>query len=253
MEARGKDDFKLQPLEMTAQAFVFFFAGFETTSSQICLVAHMMAIHPEMQERLQREIDEVLAKLGPNEKVTYAVINAMPYLDAVFNETLRRFAPAPFLDRVCAKEYKLPPAKPGLEPYTVQAGDIIWIPVSGVHMDEKYYKDADKFDPDRFMDKRVTINDTKFLGFGIGPRSCIGNRFAMLETKTLIFHLLAKYNFRKSSRTCDPWEFSTDKVVIWPKGGFWLSFEKRNNAGANGQIWVQLHRETIVPYLCSHL
>lgn len=215
------DSKKLDLDDMTAQAFVFFVAGFETTSTQMCLIAHMLAIYPEVQKRLQREVDEV-------KDVTYEAINSMTYMDAVFNETMRRYPQVPMLDRVCAKGYELPPAKPGLKPYKLRPGDVVWIPAPGVHMDDRHFEEPEKFYPERFLDKKVGVNQTTSLGFGIGPRSCIGNRFAVLETKALIFHLLTRYNFRKNNKTCDPFEYEPATVSKRPKGGFWVALEKRS-------------------------
>lgn len=212
---------------MTAQAFIFFFGGFDTTSTQMCIIAHELTINSDIQERLQTEIDDVLIKTKG--KPTYDAINSMPYLDAIFNESMRKHPQANIIDRLCTKAFELPPAVPGGKPFTVQPGMNIWIPVAAIHHDEKYHENPKKFDPDRYLGKKVTINQVENLGFGIGPRSCIGNRFAILETKILFFYLLSKFTLKPNAKTCKSFEYDTGILTVVAKGGYWLSVEPRKN------------------------
>ena len=231
MDARGKENNKhiqLDIQEMTAHAFIFFFAGFDSTSTQMCSLAHELAINPDVQEKLQSEIDAVLERCDG--KVTYEAINSMVYLDAVFNEALRLHAQAGFTDRICTKAFELPPSLPGLEPITVQPGTAIWIPIHAIHRNPEYYKEPTKFDPERYYQKKITINDVYNLGFGIGPRGCIGNRFAILEIKTLFFFILAKFNLKPNEKTCSPLVYSPKSFCIKPEGGFCLALEPRVKA-----------------------
>lgn len=215
---------KLNTLEMTAQAFIFFFGGFDTTSTQMCLTAHELAINPEVQSRLQEEIDEVLKKGS----FSYETINEMPYLDAVFNESMRLHVQSPGVQRNCAKAYELPPTLPGTKPFVIEAGTDVWIPSIGIHKDPKYYENPDKFDPDRFYCKKVGINDVFNMGFGIGPRACIGNRFAILQIKLLFFRLLSKFNLKPNGKTCVPLVYAKKSFLLKPDEGFWLEIEPRN-------------------------
>ena len=212
---------------MTAQAFVFFFAGFDSTASHMCVISHELILNPDVQRRLQEEIDDVLSQT--NNKPTYEAINAMSYLDAVFNESIRLHPQANILDRLCKKAFELPPSLPGGKPFTLQPGMNVWIPVAAIHHDEHIFENPKKFDPDRYIDKKVTISQVENLGFGIGPRSCIGNRFAILETKILFFHLLANFTLVASEKTRRDFEYATNTFTIVPKGGYWMSVVPRNN------------------------
>lgn len=77
--------------ELTAQAFVFWLAGFETSSTTMSFCLYEIAKHPEIQRKVQAEIDEVLAKNGGN--LTYDSINEMKYLEACIDESLRKYPP----------------------------------------------------------------------------------------------------------------------------------------------------------------
>ncbi|KAF7995483.1 hypothetical protein HCN44_006590 [Aphidius gifuensis] len=213
--------------DMTSQAFSFFFGGFDTTSSLMCFVVHEIAANPEIQLKLQNEIDDIFDKC--NGDVTYEAVNGLEYLDAVINETLRYYPIAGFLDRKCTKNFELPPTLPGEKPLVVKPGDFIWFPVYPLQRDEKYFNDPDKFYPERFIeDPKGTLHSPAYMPFGVGPRMCIGNRFALLETKVLIVHLIAKCKLKPAEKMIMPLQLSKKSFAMNAEGGFWLDVEARN-------------------------
>lgn len=231
METRtSKNGTALSIADMAAQAFIFYLGGFDTTSSLLCFVVQEIAAHPDIQERLQMEIDDVFEK--NNGDVTYEAVNELQYLDAVINETLRYYfagCGAGFLDRVCTKSFELPPTLPGKKPLLLKPGDIVWFPIFSIQRDSKYFHDADKFYPDRFIeDPKGTLNSSAYAPFGIGPRMCIGNRVALLEVKVMLFHLISKLKFKPAKKMITPLEISTTSIATTAKGGFWLEIEPRN-------------------------
>jgi len=230
MENRGKEDkAELTIDDMVAQAFIFFFGGFDSTSSLMCFAAHEIAVNQDIHEKLQKEIDQVLEET--NGQVSYEAINGMEYLDAVIQEALRMYPIAIAIDRLCVKDFELPPALPGLKPFLVKQGQGIWIPVYGLQHDPNYFKKPEKFDPDRFRgeQKKNSLNCGAYFPFGIGPRMCIGNRFALLETKVLLFHLLARCDLKTCEKTPIPLKIAKDGFTIKPEGGFWLNIVPRKN------------------------
>jgi len=230
MENRGKEG-KAELIidDMVAQAFVFFFGGFDNTSLLMCFAAHEIAVNQDIHEQLQKEIDQVLEET--NGQVSYEAINGMEYLDAVIQEALRMYPIAIAMDRLCVKDFELPPALPGLKPFLVKQGEYIWIPVYGLQNDPNYFKNPEKFDPDRFRgeQKKESLNSGAYFPFGLGPRMCIGNRFALLETKVLLFHLLARCDLKTCEKTPIPLKIAKDSFAMKPEGGFWLSIIPRKN------------------------
>ncbi|KAF3419784.1 hypothetical protein E2986_10986 [Frieseomelitta varia] len=214
--------------EMANHAFSFFFGGFDSVASQTCIVAHLLAENPDVQERVQQEIDETLE--NNNGELTYDAIHEMKYLVAVINETLRLYPIGSFIDRMCVKDFELPPARPGDKPFIVKAGMNVWIPVSAIHQDPKYYKNPLKFDPDRFYENKTITNSGTFLPFGLGPRMCIGNRFALTEMKVLLCHVLAKCNIKLASRTITPLQLKKGVFNATGRNGFWLAVEPRKSS-----------------------
>ncbi|XP_012526853.1 cytochrome P450 9e2-like [Monomorium pharaonis] len=226
METRNKNsgpEFEIN--EMTAQAFVFFLAGFEGVSTIMCFATHEIAVNPDIQSKLREEIDDVLRQT--NGKPTYEAINRMKYLDALINETLRLYPGGAFIDRRCVKETELPPATPDGKPITIKPGDTIWFPNFALHRDPKYFQDPDKFDPERFLNS--SVDNLVYLPFGIGPRICIGNRFALMEIKVMLFYLLWFCDLEPDIKTRIPMVFEKKTFAIKADGGFWLKIRARNS------------------------
>ncbi|XP_020280578.1 cytochrome P450 9e2-like [Pseudomyrmex gracilis] len=228
MESRGKrgPGKELTIEDMTSQAFIFFLGGFDTISVTMCFAAHELAVNPDIQARLRDEIDDVLK--STNGTLTYEALNTMQYLDAVVNETLRLWPVGVFLDRMCTQEFELPPALPGGKPFVVKKGRSIWFPAYGLHLDPQYWEEPEKFNPDRFFDKK-NINSIAFIPFGLGPKMCIGNRFAVLEVKVLLFHLLARCELKPCEKTNHPLQLSKANFALQPENGFWLKIQPRSD------------------------
>lgn len=159
--------------DITAQAVLFFQAGFDTISATMCHIAHELAINPDIQQRLQAEIDDTYEENGG--KMPYEVLIKMKYLDMVISEGLRKWPTGILTDRVCTKPYALPPVEDGAKPVQLLKGDLLWIPIFGLHRDAEYYPNPEKFDPERFSDEnKDKIEPFAFIPFGCGPRNCIG-------------------------------------------------------------------------------
>lgn len=240
MDVRGKtsENLDMDIEEMTAQAFIFFFAGFETVSLLMCFMVVLLSRFKDVQKRLQDEVDQVMRE--SNGKPTYDKIVAMPYMDAVVNETLRLYPLVPALDRVCVTEFDLPPNRPGEEPIKVKPGMTLWLPAYAIQHDAAFYPDPEKFDPDRFLNVKVAMNQPDYMPFGIGPRACIANRFALMETKVVLFHFLSKCNFKTCEKVAWPLEFDKTNFNLSLKGGFWANLEKRKNSAMGNDPLITL-------------
>lgn len=160
---------ELDDLLMTAQVFVFFGAGFETSSSASSYTLHQLAFNPELQEKVHNEIDKVLAK--HDNKITYDAVKDMSYLEMAFLEGMRMYPSVGFLMRKCATpEYTIPEIG-----VTINEGVAVVIPLKALHTDEQYFENPEKFDPERFRtDAKQNIPKFTYLPFGEGPRACVG-------------------------------------------------------------------------------
>ncbi|NXU29494.1 CP3AT protein, partial [Thalassarche chlororhynchos] len=178
--------------EILAQAITFVFAGYETTSSTLSYLSYNLATHPDVQQRLQDEID---ANLPNKATPTYNAIMQMEYLDMVVNETLRLFPPGGRIERVCKKTVEF-------NGVTIPKGMVIIIPAYVLHRDPAYWSEPEEFRPERFSkENKESIDPYTFLPFGAGPRNCIGMRFALLLLKVAMVVLLQKFSFRTCKET----------------------------------------------------
>lgn len=207
--------------EIVAQCFLFFFAGFDTVSTTLSFLGHEIMTNPEVQERLKEEIKEIHESLdgGP---LTYEALSNMKYTESVLMETLRMWPAVPFLDRICSTAIELEDTEAG-KMVKFEIGDQLQIPIVGIHRDEKYFPDPMKFDPERFSEEnKASIPANAFMPFGIGPRMCIGNRFAILEIKALLFYLMKDISFKQSVKSTVPMILDPASSQMQPKGGIWV-------------------------------
>nr|UZE89898.1 cytochrome P450 CYP9GN5 [Chrysoperla zastrowi sillemi]UZE89899.1 cytochrome P450 CYP9GN5 [Chrysoperla zastrowi sillemi]UZE89901.1 cytochrome P450 CYP9GN5 [Chrysoperla zastrowi sillemi] len=195
--------------DITAQSFIFFIAGFINVALTISFAGYELAIQPEIQDKLRKEIRELLQK--NNGKLDYDILKKMKYLDMVVTEVLRKYPPAGMLDRVCTKAYTI---KTATESIDLVPGMPINIPVMGLHYDPKYFPNPNKFDPERFNDEnREKMNPYTYLPFGVGPRLCIASRFVLMEIKIFLVHLINSFEVIATEKCPIPMEFETGTVL----------------------------------------
>ncbi|XP_038217714.1 cytochrome P450 6B2-like [Zerene cesonia] len=205
---------------IAAQVFVFFAAGFETSSSSSSSLLHQLAYHPDEQEKVQKEIDEVIAKYDG--KLCYDAIKDMKYLEMAFKEAMRTMPPVGFLTRKTAGKYTFPGTNLTLEDRTG-----VVISTQALYSDEKYFEDAKEFKPMRFHPDKKIRKDL-FLPFGDGPRACIGERLGVMQALAGIAALLHQFSVlpSKSSKRypdIDPSSTIIQNVL----GGLPLLLKKR--------------------------
>uniref|UniRef100_A0A8D8LRU3 Probable cytochrome P450 6a14 n=1 Tax=Cacopsylla melanoneura TaxID=428564 RepID=A0A8D8LRU3_9HEMI len=184
----GEDDVEITPTCMVAQSFVFFVAGFETSSSALSFCLYEMAKNQQLQSKLRQEILDTQKQVG---ELNYEALQSMSLLDKITKETLRKYPSVPQLDRVAVKEYKIPDTD-----ITLDVGTKISIPSFAIHYDPEYYPNPDQFDPERFTPENIEARPHyTYLPFGDGPRNCIGMRFGLIQFKSGLAHLMANFQF----------------------------------------------------------
>ncbi|KAL7031685.1 hypothetical protein ACKWTF_007101 [Chironomus riparius] len=211
--------------DLMAQAFIFFFAGFETVSTVMTFMAYELLLNPDVQTKLQKEIDEVYKSLGGKE-LTYEHVQGMKYMDMVVSETLRKWPAAPVVDRNCTKPFTLEYDDKKID---FEIGRNFYVPIYAIHHDPLYYENPEKFDPERFSDEnKDKIANVLYAPFGIGPRNCIGSRFALLEVKTIFYYLLLNFSFEATSKTKIPIQFVKIPSIFQIEGGLDIALAPRS-------------------------
>lgn len=207
--------------EIISQAFIFFLAGFDTTMWVLTATTYELALNPQMQQRLIDEIDNM--QLSDEYSICYDQLNKMKYLDMVLMEVLRMHSPAVLIDRLCTKRTLLSDGKK-LNVY-IEKGDHIWVPIIEFH---KFFPQPNVFDPERFNNvNRKKINPAHYVPFGIGPRACIGYRFALMEVKLIIFYMLKQFQFNVSTETEIPMKIKSTPFGIHSLNGVMLTIKRR--------------------------
>ncbi|KAH0999846.1 hypothetical protein HUJ04_005336 [Dendroctonus ponderosae] len=154
----------------------------------------------------------------------------MKYMDMVFSEALRKWPPVPGMDRECTKSYTIQPVRPDEKPVHLKPGDVLMLPMMGLHRDPRYYENPEKFDPERFSDEnKDKIRPYTYIPFGSGPRNCIGSRFAILEAKAVLYHLLLNFKIEPTKRLSVPLKLCKKTFKNTADGGFWLGLRKIQN------------------------
>ncbi|XP_050680810.1 cytochrome P450 9e2-like [Leptidea sinapis] len=201
-----------------AQSLLFLIASYETSSTLLSFAIHTLAVQPEIQEKLRKHIVEVSA----GKEMSYELLSQLYYLEAFLLETLRLYPPIGRIDRVATKPYTLPDTS-----IKIDVGDIVAIPVYGIHMDPDYYPEPGAFKPERFIKNgKVQRPSQLFLAFGAGPRNCIGLRFAMFSAKLGMVSLLKNFKFTSCAKTEHPIQFHKSHVLLKANIGLWVHVKK---------------------------
>merc|ERR1711872_769744 len=98
----------------------------------------------------------------------------------------------------------------------------------GIHSDPEYFPNPTLFNPDNFSkEAKASRSPYTFLGFGQGPRACIGMRFTLLEAKLGLAAVLHKVSFERCEKTQDDLEIDPRSTLGYVKGGLWAKVVKR--------------------------
>lgn len=207
--------------EIAANASLFFAAGFETTSSLLTFSNYILAKHPDVQERLYQEVRKVDQECKGD--LGYEMLTGIAYLDAFISEVLRLFPPLILSERVASQQVTL---STGL---TIEKGTIIKIPIYNIHHNPEYFDEAEQFRAERFLpENRHQITPGTYLPFSIGPRNCIGMRFALMEVKLTLAKLILKYKLLPVQRLDVKPKFEPSPFLKFAED-LLIRFEKRNN------------------------
>lgn len=215
-------------IELISQCFVFFLAGFDTSTWLLTSTTYELALNPKIQDQLIDEVDRMTNALNGGD-ITYDEMKSMKYLDMVICEVLRIRPPAVYIDRVCTKDYTL--SLSDNEKLHIEKGSLFWIPIYSYHHNPEFFPNPDQFDPERFSDEnRAKMNPAHYIPFGSGPRTCIGNRFAMMEVKIILYYMLKMFRFEVASNTEIPMRLVSSPFGIQPRNGLNVKIEFRGNS-----------------------
>ncbi|SPO01741.1 related to pisatin demethylase / cytochrome P450 monooxygenase [Cephalotrichum gorgonifer] len=195
----------------------FLAAGHETSAAALTWTICLLAQHKDIQDRLRREIRESLPG-GLAQAMDAKTLDGIAYLHAVCQESLRLYAPIPFTVRDANRDTTI------LGQFVPKGTMVILCPWATNRAEELWGADADAFNPERWMTAGGQANNSggaksnyAYLTFLHGPRSCIGQKFAVAELMALTCALVGRFEFElpEGGEVRD----ITDGIVAKPKDG----------------------------------
>uniref|UniRef100_A0A182TBD6 Cytochrome P450 n=1 Tax=Anopheles maculatus TaxID=74869 RepID=A0A182TBD6_9DIPT len=163
---------------IVGHSVTFLSEGFETSSTMMSYLLYELASNPAIQDKVVQELRTVMNE--SDAQLTEAGLHKLVYMEAAMMETLRMHTPTFTLPRICTKDFELPPQFPtDTKRVTLRSGTSVVIPVYAIHYDPEIYPSPYVFDPERFLEEnRQSRPRHAFLGFGEGPRLCLGKLFS---------------------------------------------------------------------------
>ena len=190
----------------------------------------LLAKNQSVQDRLYTEIQDAVEANNGSPDLDYNVIQGLPYLDQAINETIR-YHPQTILERQCTRDYKVP----GTE-LVLTKGMLVQVPSAALMRDAKFFPFPNEFNPDNFSpENRADRSPYVFLGFGQGPRNCVGMRFALLQVKVAMVRVVGRYKLLTGPRTPDKIVHEPMSQASLPKGGAWVRVEPRQDDDTNNK------------------
>lgn len=175
LEARDEDGSAMDAKQVRDEAITIFLAGHETTAIALSWTFHLLARHPEIEERL---VAEIASSSDPAR---------LPLLVNVIHESMRLFPPAYAFGREALADFEI-------GGYRINGGTTVYMSPWVSHRDPRWFDDPLEFRPDRWNnDLMKRLPRHAYLPFGGGPRLCIGNSFALMESALIVASILRRY------------------------------------------------------------
>jgi cytochrome P450 len=193
------------------EANTLFVAGHETTATALAWSFYLLSRDPAARAKVQAEADA----FGPDGPTSYDP-DKLAYTTRVFKEALRLYPPVIVLPRRSLEAVEL-------GGHAFPERTIFFMNIYGMHYRRDCFPDPERFDPDRF----APANEAKrpksaWIPFGVGPRVCIGNHFALMEGPVVLATLMRGLSFEVEPQDVEPETFTT----LRPKGGVWARIRR---------------------------
>lgn len=166
------------------EALTLFLAGYETSALALTFTWYLIARHPEVQSRIQDEVDAVVGSRLPR----FDDLPSLCYTKMVLEEGMRMYPPSWRLMRCATKGFDL-------NGYTIPAGSYVIVSQWLMHRNPRYFAEPNRFDPERWTpEARAQRPQYSYFPFGGAPRRCIGEAFGILEAVMILATVARRWN-----------------------------------------------------------
>ncbi|ORX55716.1 cytochrome P-450 cyp509A1 [Hesseltinella vesiculosa] len=226
-ELRGEGNLTMD--EFMGDIAIFFVAGHDTTANALAYAVYQMSLHPDIQEKARAEVNNVLCPGGDiAEDITPTLedIKKMDYLMCVIKETLRVNPSVISLvtPRITTEDVDLAGT-------FIPKNTKITVNIYELHHNPQVWKDADSFDPDRFLEggeaDKLAAQGIAWSPFANGARQCIGYNFSLVQQRVLLAHMLRRYEFSLPSDSPHRHELITNNSIITAPVNLKIIFKRR--------------------------
>lgn len=205
--------------ELRDEILTIYLAGHETTATGMAWALISAAKEPIVRERLEAEVDEVLAGRALN----YPDLDSMPYAKAVIDETLRLYPPIWLFPRDAVEDDVI-------NGYRIDGGTSVLLSPLLSHRDPEVWPDPAMFDPSRFLGRAGRPVQGSYLPFGLGARQCIGNAVALVELQAVLAMITQRY--RLEILPSSMLRYGDTLISLRPMGDVLARVHRRNKAGS---------------------
>lgn len=214
LQARHEDGSGMSDQQLRDELTTLMVAGMDTTALALSWAFYLLSQNPESVALLHEELKRVLDGRAPD----FADLPQLSYTEMVIKETMRLYPAVWIVGREALQDCKIGDRN-------VKAGASLFMSQWLKHRDPRYFKDAEKFLPNRWREEEMKqLPKYAYFPFGGGPRICIGNSFAMMEAVLALATISQKFQLTASpGYRVSPWP----AITLYPKGGVHLKAVSR--------------------------
>lgn len=194
------------------QLLTMLIAGHDTSTALLAWALYLLGMHPETLQRAYAEVDRILGKDAP----TYEHASHLNYMNLIINETARLYPPIHIGNRVAAMDLEF-------QGHPIPTGTRVMYSIYLTHRQPKYWREPNRFIPERFAGGELSYPPYSYVPFGGGPRNCIGMAFARLEVCLVLARILQRFELKLLSRKIKPHMGAT----LEPRPAVLMSVQRR--------------------------
>jgi len=214
LAAQDEDGSRMTDQQLRDEAITLFLAGHETTANALSWTWWLLAQNPAAEAKLHEELHGVLGGRAPS----LEDLPKLAYTNHVITESMRLYPPAWGMARTAIEEHEI-------AGYRVPKGSGVSFTTWTVHRDPRWYDAPEEFRPERWEgDLHKRLPRFAYFPFGGGPRQCIGNTFALMETALIVATVAQQFRFRLvPGHKVTP----LASITLRPRDGILVKLEKR--------------------------